>query len=295
MSNCSCKKIYTNASAENFPFSCDMPCHDVCTTPQCGDPKYLTLLAPVVYDELGVNVCRTVPLGTILDTYPSAAYITAEVIDIAVPTTGDDPTTITPINSRPNCYQITLRNLAVAFAIKIYDCCRNLLGVEAPASVDYLESPADESTDSITNPTSVTMEIFAPYGVAYTGGNVDTPAINVIGFTDTNNSLNQGLNLLAIPKVLNFDRAGATATIGLTLVVKSIYFNQYLIPHNGKAIISKGRTSGSETSVCMDFVSGSLLDRNIKPLEICNPFDNKEDCDACTDPNKCFCLTPSDS
>ena len=37
-------------------------CIDVCTKPICGTSDNLTLLAPVVYDEIGINLCREVPL-----------------------------------------------------------------------------------------------------------------------------------------------------------------------------------------------------------------------------------------
>ena len=37
-------------------------CLDVCTDPICGDPDCLTVLTPVVYDELGINLCRNIPL-----------------------------------------------------------------------------------------------------------------------------------------------------------------------------------------------------------------------------------------
>lgn len=300
MSNCSCnKRVLSNVLSQNYGDSgntCGELCRDVCTTPQCGDPRYLTILAPVIYDELGINVCRTIPLAALLADYPTTAYISAEVIDIAFGGADANPITISQIASRPNCYEITLTNLSVTFALKLYDCCRRLLATETLAGIIYLPPlTTDPDYDPDTNPTSVSMEIFAPYGVVYTDGNVSTPELNFVGFSSTNSTLNQGLNLLANPKVLNFDIAGATVTIGLTLIVKSIYFNQYMIPHNGKAIISKGRLSSTEDSVCMDFVCGSLLDRNIKPLEICNPYDNKEKCDSCTDPNDCACLTPSDT
>ena len=138
------------------------------------------------------------------------------------------------------------------------------------------------------------MQLFAPYGVTYTDTTAATPNLNFIGFLSTNGAVAQGLNLMAMSKVLNFDIASAEMTVGLTLIVKSIYYNQYRIPHNGKAIVSKGTLASPEDSVCMSFVSGSLLDRNIKPLELCNPLDQKRNCESCTDPDDCTCLTPSD-
>lgn len=293
---CGCnKKILSNAVAGNQTCACDTAYNDVCVTPQCGDPKLLTVLVPVIYDEIGINVCRTIPLADLLADYPTAAYIRAEVTNITF-AAGETPSvTITPITGRPNCYELTLSNLTVDFVIYVYDCCKRLLATLPVTGVTYLPtSTTDENYDADTNPTSVTMQLFAPYGVTYTDTTVATPNLNFIGFLSTNNAVTQGLNLMAISKVLNFDIANAEMTVGLTLIVKSIYFNQYRIPHNGKAIVSKGTLESPEASVCMDFVSGSLLDRNIKPLELCNPLDQKQSCEACTDPDVCACLTPSD-
>jgi len=288
MSKCSCnRKIMSNAVANGL---FNDSCLDVCVNPQCGDPEYLTILAPVVYDEIGINICRSVPLPA--DTsveFPTAVYASAEVIDIDLPApTGETGgTTISPIANRANCYEVELSNLSVTFAVRLYDCCKRLLTTLTIASVIYLPPlTTDEGYDTDTNPTSVAMDIFAPYGVVYEDGDVTSPTINFIGFSTTNSSLEQGLNLMAIPKVLDFDLTDGTVTIGLTLIVKSIYFTQYQIPHNGKAIVSKGSLNPSEDSVCMDFVSGSLLDRNIKPLEVCNPYDKKEVCDD-VDPVPC--------
>ena len=138
------------------------------------------------------------------------------------------------------------------------------------------------------------MQLFAPYGVTYTDTTAATPNLNFIGFLSTNGTVSQGLNLMAMSKVLNFDIANAEMTVGLTLIVKSIYYNQYRIPHNGKAIVSKGKQASQVLFFSKSFVNGSLLDRNIKPLELCNPLDQKRNCESCTDPDDCTCLTPSD-
>ncbi|MDE6024195.1 MAG: hypothetical protein K2G45_01945 [Lachnospiraceae bacterium] len=270
-------------------------CHDVCVEPQCGTPEFLTVLAPVVYDEIGINVCRSIELPSdLLNEFPTAAYASAEVIDIDVSNTCN-PTSIRPINSRPNCYEVTLTNLSVTFALRLYDCCKKLLTTATLCDVIYLpESHRHCGYNPDTNPSSVTLELFAPYGVSYTNGDIDSPELNYIGFSSTNNTITQGLNLMSVPKVLNFDIADGTITVGLTLVVKTIYFTQYQIPHNGRPVISKGTLAPEDESLCMTFVSGSLLDRNIKPLESCNPLDNKESCNSCTDPCDCACLTPDE-
>ena len=150
------------------------------------------------------------------------------------------------------------------FVIYVYDCCKRLLATLPVTGVVYLPSATtDPEYDEDTNPTSVTMQLFAPYGVTYTDTTAATPNLNFIGFLSTNGAVAQGLNLMAMSKVLNFDIANA-------------------------------EMASPEESVCMSFVSGSLLARNIKPLELCNPLDQKRNCESCTDPDDCTCLTPSD-
>ena len=112
---CGCnKKVLSNAVANNTDScTCSLTdnCTDVCVTPQCGDPKLLTVLVPVIYDEIGINVCRTIPLATLLADYPTAAYIRAEVTNITFATGAAPSVTIKPIAGRPNCYELTLTNL----------------------------------------------------------------------------------------------------------------------------------------------------------------------------------------
>lgn len=270
-------------------------CVDVCINPQCGEPQFLTVLVPVVYDQVGINICRTFDLpDTVPTTFPSAVYASAEVIDIEFLETGTDAVTVEPITSRPNCYEITLTNLSVTFAIKLYDCCKRLLGTIEAAGIIYLPpATTDEGYDEDTNPSTLVINLFAPYGVVYTGGDVESPSLNVIGFSTTNTSMEQGLNLMAIPKVIALDIVDGTITVGLTLIVNSIYFTHYQLPHNGKAIISKGCTSQTEDSLCLDFVNGCLLDRSIKPLETCDPFSQKQIC-SLADISGCFNFTDQD-
>ena len=93
--------------------------------------------------------------------------------------------------------------------------------------------------------------------------------------------------MIAIPKILNFDTDTPSLTIGISVYVKSVYFSQYLVPHNGRAVVPKGNIIPDEDTICMDFVAGELLDYEIKPLELCAPKfeerlkDNCEECDPC--------------
>ena len=266
-------------------------CQDVCVNPACGDPKLLAVLAPVIYDEIGINLCRSVPLGVTVSTaYPSAVAASAEGMDISYNTSGTAATTVAPISGRPNCYEVTLTDLTVTFAVKLYDCANRLLATLTVPAV-YLPTnstlPDYAYYDEDTNPDSVTLEIFAPYGISYQDASTESPSLNIIGFSSVNNMLRQGLNLSANPCVLCFNTDDSTVTIGLSLILQSIYFAQYKIPHQGKAVIPKGSLVPPEDSVCMNFVSGGILDREIKPLELGPPDCEeylKQDCSPACEP-----------
>ncbi len=267
-------------------------CYDVCSNPKCGDPKLLSLLVPVIYDEIGINLCRSIPLGeTVATDYPTAVCATAEVIDIAIPAGTPTSVAIVPITGRPNCYTVTLTNLTVTFAVKLYDPNNRLLAVVEASGV-YLPTnstiPDYTYFDEDTNPEMAEFEIFAPYGISYIEGTT-TPTVQFVGFSSANNTYHQGLNLLAMPKVLNYNPVDATVTMGISLYVKSIYYSQYLFSHHGKVSVPKAELTAPTTTVCMDFVCGSLLDRSIKPLELSYPDYEGEDKNDCTQGQCQFC------
>ena len=94
--------------------------------------------------------------------------------------------------------------------------------------------------------------------------------------------MTQGLNAIAYPKVLNLDVANSEITVGLTLIVSSVFFSQYLIPHQGKVRVPKGSLETADDSLCLNFVNGDLLNLNIKPLELGPPLceeQMKKNCD----------------
>ena len=261
-------------------------CLDVCTDPICGDPDCLTVLTPVVYDELGINLCRNVPLES---SCSKIDRISVQVMDISF---GCDccKSSAVPIIGRPNCYLVTLTNLKVTFFITFYDCAGKILDTKTVCAV-YL--PCDPSScdyaymDEDTNPECVELEIYAPYGVAHEEGSDGCTIIHVVGFGPDNTALHQGLNLIAIPKVLCFCPEEDTATIGLSILLKTVYFSQYRIPHKGRAVVPKACTRPTDDTICLDFVCGDLLDLSIKPLELGPPkYEEmlKNDCDVPCDP-----------
>lgn len=286
---CASKKRYVSNGITNYS-----DCIDVCTNPICGTADNLTLLAPVVYDEIGINLCREVPITGALPTTGLPLSASVQVLNVSFAPQGGDATTIARIPGRPNCYLITLTNLAVTFAVTVYDCSKRVVSVLTETAT-YLASnssiPDYIYHDEDTNPSDVELEIFAPYGLTYQDGNTQEPVINYIGFSTTNNTLQQGLNMIAIPKILNFDTTTPALTVGITFYIKSVYFSQYLIPHNGRAVVPKGSVVPDEDSVCLDFVSGDLLDYEIKPLELGPPkYEErlKSECGSCEPCNSCY-------
>lgn len=267
MSKCRARRCKCGAD-----FECPI---DVCVNPIIGDPTYLTVLAPVVYDGIGINLCRSVPLELdIPRDFPSAARATAQVLNIAVPAGA-----IEPIPAKPNCFLVSLSDITVTVAVRIYDCCNRLLRSLVVNPV-YLPtdatSPDYEYHDEDTNPELVELEIFAPYGVSYTNGDVNTPELSFIGYTADNNMLKQGIVMSSIPKVLDFDTADSSITLGLTVFLQSVYYTPYEVKHKGKASYTKAELASKDESVCMDFVAGSLLEHSIKPLELGPPMHDEE-------------------
>ena len=267
--NCNCKsKCFTSNAIANNHTGCGT-CMDVCTTPICGTPDNLLLYAPVIYDSIGINLCRTVPLDiNIPATYPTAAYATAEIVDL-IPGTAD----ITPIANRPNCYNVELSELSFTVIVRLFDCCHRLLATLPFINVVYLPGTVtDPEYDEDTNPTTVTLQLYAPYGPAYTiAGTTATPTLIFNGLVTTQSPQNQGIQASAVAKVLNFNPDDSEISLGVTLYVFSLYYSFYNFRNATRGTIPKGCLATVEESVCMNFVRGSLLDRNIKPLELGAP------------------------
>lgn len=282
---CGCKARIVSNTVSNMN---DRECFDVCANPMCGSPETLSLFAPVIYDQIGINLCTTFTLDVDLAaTYPTATNAWAQVVDISY-TYGDGNVTIQQLAGRRNCYAVTLSNLTVQLAIYIYDeACRLLDTIYR--SVVYLPSDTTAETfDEDTNPTSVEFVIFAPYGVAHNENDgTFSPALNNVAFLSSDNYVRQGLNLYGYPKVLNLDVDDNTLTIGLTLVLQSLYFAGYQVASGGKINTPKGSIVTPEDSECMRFVAGELLDLAIKPLDLGPPACEellKRDCNTdCND------------
>lgn len=261
---------------------CGKHCKDVCASPICGDPSVLGIMAPLIYDEIGINLCTNFDLGVdIATTYPTVTSASIKVID-ATYTYGAGNVVIEAITGRKNCFDVTLSNITVNFAVNLYDAACRLVATIFPTAV-YLPSDATAPTyDEDTNPTSVELEIFAPYGFSYTTGVTPTPIINFIGSNEDNNTIQQGVNLFAMAKILDFSTADSSVTVGLTLVLQSLYYAGYKVKSAGKINIPKGSIVTPEDTDCLRFVAGDLLNLAIKPLDLGAPayeeYDKQECC-----------------
>lgn len=286
-SKCGCKTRIVSNVVQNLK----QDCNGVCTNPSMESPDVLNLLAPLIYDEIGINLCTAVSLGEdIPTTYPTAVSARAQVLGLDF-TYGEDNVEIEEIVGRPNCYLVTLSNITVSFAVRLYDSACRLVGTVYPTAVYLPSDTTAETYDEDTNPAGVQLEIFAPYGLSYVGGEV--PGINVIGFLPTNNFVQQGLNLYAMGKVLYFDLTEGTVSMGVTMVLQSLYFAGYGVPSEGKICTPKGSLEEADNSRCMSFVAGDLLNLAIRPLELnvgdcdCNPQSDGFACPGCG----CNCTT----
>ena len=178
---------------------CEHKCgcrRDVCNDAICGMPEFLSIYAPVVYDEVGVNVCREVTIpADVLANFPTTECVSVDVINIDLADTDDAVSTIDD-SLRPNCFKITLTNISVTLKIKLYDKCHKYLG-STTITVNYLPG-STTSTDydyysEKTNPSNVTFELFAPYGVGINEGG--DYYFNIVGMYENNNAVVNGVNL----------------------------------------------------------------------------------------------------
>ena len=110
-----------------------------------------------------------------------------------------------------------------------------------------------------------------------------TPALNYIGFLSSDNGITQGLNLYAIPKVLDLDTTTDEVTVGLSLILQSLYYAGYRVASAGKIVTPKGSIVSEENSDELKFVCGNLLNLAIKLLYLSFSFcegNLKNDCDT---------------
>lgn len=251
----------------------ELPIEDACICPPLGEPKHLPIIAPVVFDECGINLCREVKIPErILNCFPTTDAVELKVIDIDFNMEDCDGSKVETLQRRPNCVKVKLSRIVVKFAAKFLDMRCKVLGEEC-FQVEYLPESSSPFYDEDTNPSSVTVELYAPYGVSYFGGCGDcTPSINFLGFIECpnrNNALRQGINSQALATVVDLDFSAGCIAIGISIYLKTVYFVQYKIKHAGLCVPPKCIPIEECGDACKDFVEGDLLEQSIQPLEVC--------------------------
>lgn len=267
---------------------CEKCCRkvDVCNKEICGRPEFLSVYAPVIYDEIGVNVCRVITIPeSVMEDNPTVETVRADVIDISLTKKMQGPKemedykpmhhTETKVTSicKPNCSKVTLTNICVTYDVKLYDGCDKFLD-STMITVNYLPSdkysPDYKYKDDKTNPSYITLELYTPYGVG-TKCEGNKKVIHVVSMSEGNNQVVNGINLTGVGKAMNFDACEGTFSAGLSLILRTVYFEAYKIPYEGKTVPPKANTEDEEERVCKKFVESGLLSREIKPLELESP------------------------
>ena len=250
------------------------PASDACICPPLGEPNNLTIVAPVVFDECGINLCQVIELPESILAQENVDTIELKVIDIDF-NICDGSSSVQTLTRRPNCVRVFLTDITISLVARLLDInCRVL--DEVCFEVDFLPSDdQDPGFDPQTNPTSISVDLYTPYGVSYCSlENCGEATINFLGFIEEdgrNNDLRQGIGAQALAKIVNLDLESGLAAVGLTIYFKVIYFVQYKIPHKGLCVPPKCLPAEEAASACIEFVEGDLLEQSIQPLELCCP------------------------
>ncbi len=260
------------------------PQKDACVCPPLGEPKLLSVVAPVIYDECGINLCRTIKIpDELLCKYPATDSIQLTVIDIDFSLDCMDGSKVETIPKRPNCVRVKLSKLKVKFSAKLLDRYCKVLTEECFQAL-YLPDRDSEFCDDDTNPPSVIVELYAPYGVSFHSECREcVPTINYLGFIEgpcRNNDLRQGIDAQALAKVIELDLADGCMAVGLSIYLKVVYFIQYKLRHAGLCVPPKCVPIQSCGDSCHDFVDGDLLEQSIQPLELCTRPKSFKPCDS---------------
>lgn len=185
------------------------PLEAIATCPPIGEPRFLTLMAPVVFDESGINLCRVVCLNELKDVCQTdshkktdilfcglskkdiecACNLQLQVVDIDFNFV--DPSEcryseIKPTKNNPNLSRITLKDIDVTFAVTALDACCKVIA-QGMMTIRYLGDECECGFDPCTNPAAVTFDLYTPYGLSFApenplGCNKLVPTINYLGF-----------------------------------------------------------------------------------------------------------------
>lgn len=186
--------------------------------PPIGEPRLLTMMAPVVFDECGINLCRTVNISDLQDLCQGdckkrqdvlfsglskcdlmeADKLQLQVVDIDfnfVDPCGCRYSEIQPAKNKPNLSRISLRDIDVTFAVSVIDCCCKVVK-QGMMTLRYLGDERNCEYDSCTNPSCISFDLYTPYGVSFAtenpaGCNKLVPTINYMGFVDSQHGIEQ--------------------------------------------------------------------------------------------------------
>ena len=299
---------------------CGECCHcgnkecDICVKPFCGEPAELSVFAPVIYDEVGINLCRNITIpANVLSLYPTTSYVQLLVANIKIYSgigylTGEEETieytqeeldemgnpptfsTVSTIPGRANCLRVKLTNLRVVFNVRLFDSCKKYIAT-VPLEAVYLPAVGTTNYDPDTNPRSATVDMYAPYGASTVYDEYSEYFINYAGFNMYSNTIQNGINMNAVAKVMEFDPATGTMSAGITLYLRTAYYEAYKFNAIGKTIPPKMNTHEAESNPCLKFVEGDLLLQNVKPLELESPKcegKKKKECKERNEINQCI-------
>ncbi|OON97362.1 MAG: hypothetical protein ATN36_03505 [Epulopiscium sp. Nele67-Bin005] len=191
------------------------------TNPEIFMPKTIeecapvTLMAPVVFDESGINLCRIVSIDQLVDVcqgptprttdilfdgltafdLANAETIQLQVVDIDfnfVAPSHPRFSEIRPVKGAFNLSRIILRDINITIAVRALDAsCR--VFKEGMMTLRFLPNENAPGYDEKTNPTSVAFDLYTPYGISFgsenpAGCNKLVPTINYTGFISQDNA-----------------------------------------------------------------------------------------------------------
>ncbi|MHC1748531.1 MAG: hypothetical protein AB9856_09145 [Cellulosilyticaceae bacterium] len=185
--------------------------------PPIGEPKSLTMLAPAVFDECGINLCRVICTDQLVDVCQNPTSRTTDILfdgltrrdleaaeKLQLQVVDIDFNFICPKSCRyseikatkgnPNLTRVTLKDIDVTFAVKVLDSCCKVCK-EGMMTVRYLPGENCPGYDEETNPNCVSFDLYTPYGVSYApenpaGCNKLVPTINYMGFVENQHCYN---------------------------------------------------------------------------------------------------------
>ena len=87
---------------------------------------------------------------------------------------------VSTIPGRANCLRVKLTNLRVVFKIRLYDNCKKYITTVSLEAV-YLPAVGTTNYNPDTNPRSVTVDMYAPYGASTVYNSYEEYYINYVG------------------------------------------------------------------------------------------------------------------